>query len=88
MLLVGQARTAPPPAASWAVDETLSASGAIHDVTIQWSIIGEGLNHSAHSKGAHGIIDSQKDVGGWPDYRAAGKLPGAPTSAKATVGKR
>jgi hypothetical protein len=21
------------------------------------------------------VIDSQKDVGGWPDYRAAGKLP-------------
>ena len=40
--------------ASWAVDENLSASGAIHDVTVQWSIIAEGLNHSVHAKGAHG----------------------------------
>lgn len=50
--------------ASWAVDETLSASGAIHDVTIQWSIIAEGLNHSVHSKGAHGYGSLVRAVGG------------------------
>jgi len=50
--------------ASWAVDEDLSASGAIHDVTIQWSLIAEGLNHSVHSKGAHGYGSLVRAVGG------------------------
>jgi len=50
--------------ASWSVDEVLSASGAIHDVTIQWSIIAEGLNHSVHSKGAHGYGSLVRAVGG------------------------
>ena len=50
--------------ASWAVDENLSASGAIHDVTIQWSLIAEGLNHSVHSKGAHGYGSLVRAVGG------------------------
>jgi hypothetical protein len=50
--------------ASWAVDETLSASGAIHDVTVQWSIIAEGLNHSVHSKGAHGYGSLVRATGG------------------------
>jgi hypothetical protein len=47
--------------ASWSVDETLSAgqqardaSGGVHDVTVQWSIISESLNTSAHAKGTHG----------------------------------
>jgi hypothetical protein len=47
--------------ASWSVDETLSAGAPIHkredlltDVTVQWSIIGESLNKSVHSKGEHG----------------------------------
>ena len=50
--------------ASWAVDEVLSASGAIRDVTIQWSIIAEGLNHSVHSKGAHGYGSLVRAIGG------------------------
>jgi hypothetical protein len=50
--------------ASWAVDETLSASGAIRDVTIQWSIIAEGLNRSVHSKGAHGYGSLIRAIGG------------------------
>jgi pectate lyase len=50
--------------ASWAVDEALSPSGAIADVTIQWSIIAEGLNHSVHSKGAHGYGSLVRAVGG------------------------
>lgn len=50
--------------ASWAVDENLSASGAIHDVTIQWSLIAEGLNHSVHSKGAHGYGSLIRAAGG------------------------
>ena len=47
--------------ASWSVDETLSAgqqardaNGGVHDVTVQWSIISESLNTSAHAKGTHG----------------------------------
>ena len=47
--------------ASWSVDETLSAgeqardaSRGVHDVTVQWSIISESLNGSAHAKGTHG----------------------------------
>jgi pectate lyase len=50
--------------ASWAVDETLSASGAIHDVTIQWSIIAEGLNRSVHAKGEHGYGSLVRATGG------------------------
>jgi pectate lyase len=50
--------------ASWAVDENLSASGNIHDVTIQWSLIAEGLNHSVHSKGAHGYGSLVRAAGG------------------------
>ncbi len=40
--------------ASWSVDETLSPSGNIRDVTVQWSIISESLWHSIHGKGTHG----------------------------------
>lgn len=42
--------------ASWAVDETLSAStsGELGNVTVQWCIISESLNDSSHHKGAHG----------------------------------
>lgn len=43
--------------ASWSVDETLSVGSrdrVIDDVTVQWSIISESLNLSAHSKGDHG----------------------------------
>jgi pectin methylesterase-like acyl-CoA thioesterase/pectate lyase len=47
--------------ASWSVDETLSANNAFrdpadgfYDVTVQWSIISESLNHSLHVKGQHG----------------------------------
>jgi hypothetical protein len=40
--------------ASLSVDETLSPSGNIRDVTVQWSIISESLWHSIHEKGTHG----------------------------------
>lgn len=49
---------------SWAVDENLSPSGAIRDVTVQWSIISEALNRSAHSKGAHGYGSLVRASGG------------------------
>ena len=46
--------------ASWSIDETLSVSQnwreglrRLDRVTVQWSIIAESLNNSAHEKGAH-----------------------------------
>jgi pectate lyase len=39
---------------TWSVDEALSTAGVDQNVTIQWCLIAEGLNHSVHAKGAHG----------------------------------
>lgn len=51
--------------ASWSVDETLSAStsGQLGNVTVQWCMITESLNNSAHHKGAHGYGSLIR--GGW-----------------------
>ena len=42
--------------ASWSVDETLSVStsGQLGNVTVQWCLITESLNCSVHHKGCHG----------------------------------
>ena len=40
--------------ATWSIDENLSLAGDVSNVTVQWCLIAEGLNHSKHSKGAHG----------------------------------
>lgn len=40
--------------ASWSVDEGLSLAGNVSNVTVQWCLIAEALNHSKHSKGPHG----------------------------------
>jgi pectate lyase len=40
--------------ATWSIDEDLSLAGDVSNVTLQWCLIAEGLNHSKHSKGAHG----------------------------------
>jgi hypothetical protein len=47
--------------ASWSTDEALSLSSrynppenGFYDVTVQWSIISESLDHSTHEKGRHG----------------------------------
>lgn len=50
--------------ATWAVDENLSPSGSISNVTVQWCLIAEGLNHSVHHKGAHGYGSLVRAVGG------------------------
>ncbi|MDO6386768.1 MULTISPECIES: pectate lyase [unclassified Uliginosibacterium] len=50
--------------ASWSIDETLSPSGPIRDITIQWSIISESLNYSHHKKGAHGYGSLLRATGG------------------------
>jgi len=39
--------------ASWGVDEVLSVGDNASNVTVQWSIISEGLRNSIHPKGAH-----------------------------------
>ncbi|MCA9249095.1 MAG: hypothetical protein KDA42_18360, partial [Planctomycetales bacterium] len=41
--------------ASWGIDETLSASDNTSNLTVQWSIIAEGLRDSLHSKGEHSM---------------------------------
>ena len=50
--------------ATWSVDECLSPSGAIHDITVQWCLIGESLNKSVHHKGEHGYGSLVRAVGG------------------------
>jgi acetyl esterase/lipase len=40
--------------ASWSIDEALSLAGNVSDVTVQWCLIAEALDHSKHPKGAHG----------------------------------
>lgn len=49
---------------SWAIDENLSPSGAIAEVTVSWCIIAESLNQSVHSKGAHGYGSLLRAAGG------------------------
>ena len=50
--------------ATWSVDECLSPSGGIADVTVQWCLIAEGLNHSVHKKGPHGYGSLVRAAGG------------------------
>lgn len=50
--------------ASWSIDETLSATGDIGNVTIQWCLIAESLNHSYHKKGEHGYGSLVHATGG------------------------
>ena len=50
--------------ATWSVDECLSPSGGTSDVTVQWCLIAEGLNHSVHKKGAHGYGSLVRASGG------------------------
>ena len=50
--------------ATWSIDEDLSPSGAISNVTVQWCLIAEGLNRSIHSKGAHGYGSLVRATGG------------------------
>jgi len=40
--------------ATWSIDESLSLAGNVSNVTVQWCLIGNALNHSKHAKGDHG----------------------------------
>jgi pectate lyase len=50
--------------ASWSIDETLSPSGDIANITVQWCLIAESLNHSFHQKGEHGYGSLVHATGG------------------------
>ncbi|HEX7486668.1 MAG TPA: LamG-like jellyroll fold domain-containing protein [Vicinamibacterales bacterium] len=50
--------------ATWSVDENLSPSGGIRNITVQWCLIAEALNRSVHSKGAHGYGSLARAIGG------------------------
>jgi hypothetical protein len=50
--------------ATWSVDEALSPSGAIHNITVQWCLIGESLRKSVHKKGEHGYGSLVRASGG------------------------
>lgn len=50
--------------ATWSVDEALSPSGAIRNITVQWCLIGEALNKSVHKKGPHGYGSLVRASGG------------------------
>ncbi|MDP4210311.1 MAG: pectate lyase [Bacteroidota bacterium] len=50
--------------ANWSIDECLSPSGAIANITIQWCLIGEALNKSVHPKGEHGYGSLVRAIGG------------------------
>jgi hypothetical protein len=54
--------------ATWGTDENLSPSGSISNVTVQWCMIAEGLNHSIHHKGAHGYGSLVRAIGGLSLY--------------------
>jgi hypothetical protein len=49
---------------TWSVDECLSPSGRLSNITIQWCLIGESLNNSVHSKGKHGYGSLVRAIGG------------------------
>lgn len=50
--------------ASWSIDESLSPSGDIRDVTVQWCFITESLYRSIHAKGPHGYGSLVRATGG------------------------
>ena len=50
--------------ATWSVDESLSPSGAVRNITVQWCLIGESLRKSVHKKGEHGYGSLVRAAGG------------------------
>ncbi|MFW6270010.1 MAG: HEAT repeat domain-containing protein [Bacillota bacterium] len=73
---------------AWAVDETLSVSGA-NNITVQYSFINESLNDSFHTKGEHGYGSLIRGGNGikmsfhhnlWAHHRSRMPRPGNYTS--------
>jgi len=50
--------------AGWSVDESLSLSSDVADVTVQWCLIAEALDRSVHRKGPHGYGSLVRATGG------------------------
>jgi len=50
--------------AGWSVDEGLSLSSDVADVTVQWCLIAEALHRSVHRKGPHGYGSLVRATGG------------------------
>ncbi|WP_321474259.1 hypothetical protein [uncultured Paludibaculum sp.] len=50
--------------ASWSIDECLSVSGTVADITVQWCLIAEGLHRSIHGDGPHSMGSLIRAVGG------------------------
>ncbi len=48
---------------SWSIDEALSISGAVSDITVQWCLIAEPLRGSKHVKGPHGFGSLSRATG-------------------------
>lgn len=40
---------------SWTIDEAVNTWHGVKNITVQWCLISEPLNHSVHPKGAHGF---------------------------------
>jgi len=68
---------------SWAIDECFSVTGSeTKNVTVQWCIIGGGLNRSFHPKGEHGHdVPPQRLRPQLQPQPAPGELPGRPGAA-------
>jgi pectate lyase len=49
--------------ASWSIDETLSPSGEVDNITVQWCLIAESLLKSYHRKGPHGYGSLLRSTG-------------------------
>lgn len=49
--------------ASWSIDETLSPSGDVDNITVQWCLIAESLLKSYHHKGEHGYGSLLRSTG-------------------------
>lgn len=50
---------------TWAIDENMTSSSSTYNITVQWSIIAEGLSRSYHPKGTHSMGSLLNGKGGF-----------------------